>query len=136
MKAFTTSSWPSMAAENNDGRAPLAMRYSAIGRFPVWEAAPSESSQSPKPQSQAARASDGRASTISFTRFKSKCETRTISRTNSDGCAGKVSFGLVATSSADSFLCEIKMGKGRMVEAYFNSERREMVPNITVLGGD
>src|SRR5262249_1738021 len=122
--------------ENSDGRAPLAMRYSAMGRFPIWEAAPSASSQSPKPQSQAARARDGRASTISFTRFKSKCETSTISRTSSGGCAGNVSFGLVATSNVAQFLNEIRACKGRMLGAYFNNDRREMMPNITFLVGD
>src|SRR5262249_10949517 len=84
-------SWPNMAAENSDGRAPFSIRYSAIARLPVWEAAPSADSQSPKPQSQAARARDGRASTSSFTRFRSKCETVTISRTRSRGWLGKVS---------------------------------------------
>jgi hypothetical protein len=51
MNALTTSSWPSIAAEKIDGRAPFASRNSAISRLPTCDAAPSALSQSPKPQS-------------------------------------------------------------------------------------
>jgi hypothetical protein len=60
-----------LVEEKRDGRAPLEIRYSAMGRLPMCEAAPSAVSQSPNPQSQAARDSDGRASTSSLTRFRS-----------------------------------------------------------------
>src|SRR5580700_4627409 len=84
-----------MTAENSDGGAPCEIRYSAIGRLPMWEAAPRAVSQSPKPQSQAAFASDCRVPTSSLTRCRSKCATVTISRANSGGCAGKTSLIII-----------------------------------------
>jgi hypothetical protein len=45
---------------NKVGRAPLEIRYSAIGRFPTCDAASIALSQSPKPQSHAAFASGAR----------------------------------------------------------------------------
>jgi hypothetical protein len=37
------------AAENRDGGAPCEIRYSAIGRLPMWEAAPRPQVSHPRP---------------------------------------------------------------------------------------
>jgi hypothetical protein len=50
MNAFTTSSWPSIAAQKIVGLAPLASRNSAIALLPVCDAASMHASQSPKPR--------------------------------------------------------------------------------------
>ena len=48
-----------IAAEKMVGRAPLSSRNSAMGLLPTCEAASMQASQSPKPQSTDARASEG-----------------------------------------------------------------------------
>ena len=58
------------------GGAPCSMRNSAIGRFPTCDADPSAVSQSPKPQSHDAFASEGWAVTSSFTRARSRARHR------------------------------------------------------------
>src|ERR1700747_2656936 len=95
------------------------------------EAAPSADSQSPKPQSQVALANDGRASTNSLMRLRSKCATVTISLTSSGGCGGDTSLigklGLPLSwiskprSRAGSPVDLI----GKIAEASFNRYRRE-----------
>ena len=102
----------------------------------------------PAPQSQAARASDGRASTSSWTRLNSKCATVTISRTSSGGCMGKMSpigglrsgvpksgklapgeLEVAALSPLDpsSLIGSAVAPIGTMIEASFNRLRREQM---------
>src|ERR1700722_4293485 len=143
MIALTTSSWPSIAAENSDGRAPLEIRYSAIGLLPMWEAAPSADSQSPKPQSHVARARDGRDWTNSLTWLRLKCETVTISRVSSGDCAGNVSVTasrfdastLSATSIPATGSRNPLLPKGSATEASFSKLRRDQTSGMPHLRG-
>src|SRR5271169_5926920 len=135
--ALTTSSCPSIVAENNDGRAPLEIRYSAIALFPMCEAPPNAVSQSPKPQSHAAHANEGRASTRSFTRFRSKWATVTISRASSGGCVGKRSgtggwlpFGMFGVSNPNTFLSHKDVSSGSASVENFNRVRRDQAFTI------
>ena len=127
-KALTTSNCPSMAAEKSVGRAPFEIRYSAIGRLPMCDAPPSASSQSPNPQSQDARASEGRASTNPLTRLRSKCATVTISRASSGGCVGNRS----GTTACGAGSCAFAVGwlkpkwpTGIAARPSFNKSRRD-----------
>src|SRR5215469_13710796 len=102
----------------------------------MWEAAPNAVSQSPKPQSHAARASDGRVSSNFLTRSRSKCATVTISRTSSGGCAGKMSLTIMRSfsgsevsvpgSAADSLV----VATGKPIEAILSRLRRDRGFNI------
>src|SRR5262245_3711254 len=100
MNAFTVSRCPSIAAEKMVGRAPWVSSVSAISRLPTCEAAPIASSQSPNPQSQAARASVGRAASSSLTRARFPWATETISRTRSAGWLGKAESGAAVGGAA------------------------------------
>src|SRR5436190_12972784 len=89
-----------MTAVKIVGRAPFAIRYSAIGRLPTCDAASIGVSQSPNPQSQDARARAGRAETSSLTRARFEWDTPTISLTRSGSCAGNAPDGVAACGVA------------------------------------
>src|SRR4051794_6136238 len=93
-----------MTAVKIVGRAPFAIRNSAIGRLPTWDAASIGVSQSPKPQSHDARASAGLAVTSSFTRAMFPCEAPTTSFTDSSSCAGKRGFEGPVLGTSDAWL--------------------------------
>src|SRR5258708_20137851 len=122
-----------MAPEKSEGRAPFAIRYSAMGLLPVCEAEPKGVSQPPKAQSQAGLASEGRASTNSLTRLRLKCETVTISRTISGGCEGKTSAtdtccpSLVEPSKLSRLFDILIAFKGSMAAANRKRPRREQM---------
>src|SRR5258708_14124567 len=122
-----------MAPEKSEGRAPFAIRYSAMRLLPMCEAAPKAVSQSPKPQSQAAWASEGRASNNSLTRLRLKCETVTISHTISGGCEGKTSAtdtccpSLVEPSKLSRLFDILIAFRGSMAAANCRRPRREQM---------
>src|ERR1051326_2957949 len=112
-----------MAAENIEGLAPFAIRYSAISLLPTCDAAPSAVSQSPNPQSQAALAREGCASTSSRTLLIFPCATVTISRTISRSCAGK----LFITDSLPGVLASARSRQGSASGAQANQVLREKI---------
>jgi hypothetical protein len=87
--AVTASTRPSIAIVKIVGRAPFAIRNSAMGRLPMCEAASMAALWSPKPQSQLARARVGVSVTSAFTRARLPCAAPTTSRTRSRSWKGK-----------------------------------------------